>query len=138
MRTKIAEVHTSKNHVLCLTKIFIFFLISFFPSFFPPAKCILQLWPYRRAVQRCDCPKCCRHIVKLSPEASLLSWWEADVFQTLKNIHEYNQLNMGGWRGLFLVYWTWHVTDFKIAIFAWLAIFIVHFSFLNLYLLTIM
>ncbi|XP_027113177.2 uncharacterized protein [Coffea arabica] len=66
------------------------------------ARCILQLWHYKPALQLCNCPICCCVITKLSPEASSLASRDGDVAQVLKDIQRYNHLSVHGWEGVFL------------------------------------
>ncbi|XP_071736868.1 uncharacterized protein [Rutidosis leptorrhynchoides] len=64
------------------------------------AKCILQFWTYRTALQKCNCPICARPISKLTPEASLLIMQEVEVVEVLKNVQRYNRLFQGGINGV--------------------------------------
>ncbi|XP_058215748.1 uncharacterized protein LOC131326865 isoform X1 [Rhododendron vialii] len=66
------------------------------------ARCILMLWNYGRALQRCKCPICTRCISELTPEASLALRQEEEVVEALKKVERYNRLYVGGARGLMM------------------------------------
>ncbi|KAG5548498.1 hypothetical protein RHGRI_013999 [Rhododendron griersonianum] len=73
-----------------------------FGDFDIPSRCILMLWNYGRALQRCKCPICTRCISELTPEASLTLQQEEEVVEALKKVERYNRLYVGGARGLMM------------------------------------
>ncbi|KAG9130621.1 hypothetical protein Leryth_011878 [Lithospermum erythrorhizon] len=66
------------------------------------AGCILEVWHYRAAPQRCKCPICCCLIKNLVPEASLQAQKEEEVVGVLRSVQEYNHLYAGGFHGLLM------------------------------------
>ncbi|PSS19042.1 E3 ubiquitin-protein like [Actinidia chinensis var. chinensis] len=66
------------------------------------ASCILMLWNYSSALQRCKCPICSRLISKLTPEASLTLRREKEIVEALKKLQRYNRLFVGGARGFIM------------------------------------
>ncbi|KAE9448348.1 hypothetical protein C3L33_19761, partial [Rhododendron williamsianum] len=73
-----------------------------FGDFDIPSRCILMLWNYGRALQRCKCPICTRCISELTPEASLTLQQEEEVVEALKKVERYNRLYVGGACGLMM------------------------------------
>ena len=67
------------------------------------ASCILMLWNYSSALQRCKCPICSSLISKLTPEASLTLRQEKEIVEALKKLQRYNRLFVGGARGFIMV-----------------------------------
>lgn len=65
--------------------------------------CFLQFWNHKPSIRRCKCPMCSQLISQLTPEACLLSRHEKEVRDVLKNVHKYNSLFQGGFRGLLQV-----------------------------------
>ncbi|KAK1402180.1 E3 ubiquitin-protein like [Heracleum sosnowskyi] len=61
--------------------------------------CFLQFWNHKPSLRKCKCPMCSQLISKLTPEACLLNRHEKEVRDVLKNVHKYNCLFQGGFRG---------------------------------------
>lgn len=62
--------------------------------------CFLQFWNHKPSLRKCKCPMCSQLISKLTPEACLFNQHEKEVHDVLKNVHKYNCLFQGGFRGL--------------------------------------